>query len=79
MFYSNLEEVMKKYPSFGDGTRLFCLCDRYDDGTKSKRVFASKGSKHPNKVTSDERGDNILYLVAITAQFLPQVIPCGRQ
>ncbi|GBP17621.1 hypothetical protein EVAR_12324_1 [Eumeta japonica] len=56
MFYGNLEEVMRRFPSFGDGTRLFCL-DAMGTTTvqKPKRVLATKGPKQLNKVKSDEQ------------------------
>ncbi|XP_046963332.1 uncharacterized protein LOC124532470 [Vanessa cardui] len=68
MFYNNLEEVMKRCPSFGDGTRLFCL-DETGTTTvqKPKRVLALKGSKQLNKVTSGERGTLVTTCCAVSA------------
>lgn len=68
MYFKNLEEVMQRSPSFGDGTRLFCLDET---GTtmvqKPKKVIAAKGSKQLNKVTSGERGTLVTTCCAVSA------------
>lgn len=54
---------MRTCPSFGDGTD--------ETGTttvqKPKRVLASKGSKHLNKVTSGKRGTLVTTCCAVSA------------
>ncbi|XP_031335285.1 tigger transposable element-derived protein 6-like [Photinus pyralis] len=56
-FFSKLEEVLKRNPRFGDGSRIFNL-DETGSMTvqKQHKVFAEKGSRQVSKATSAERG-----------------------
>lgn len=57
LFFSKLEEVLKRSPRFGDGSRIFNLDET---GTvtvqKQQKVFAEKGIRQVSKATSAERG-----------------------
>lgn len=68
VFYTNLEDVLKRHPGFADGTRIFAL-DETGTTTvqKPKKVMAEKGQKQLNKVTSAERGTLVTTCCAVSA------------
>lgn len=77
MFFDNLEDVMAREPSFGDGTRVFNL-DETSTMTvqKSGKVLAERGQKQVNKVTSAEKGTLVTtcYIVNALGHALPPVM-----
>lgn len=81
-FFDNLFTILQRYPSFGDGTRVFSL-DETGTTTvqKPKRVFASKSSRQLNKVTSAERGTLVTTccIVSATGTALPPVMVFPRK
>ncbi|XP_028159510.1 uncharacterized protein LOC114352198, partial [Ostrinia furnacalis] len=68
MFFDNLEDVMKRQSTFGNGTRVFAL-DETGTTTvqKPKKILAQKGSKQLNKVTSGERGTLVTTCCIVSA------------
>lgn len=67
-FSDNLFDILQRYPSFGDGVRVFSL-DETGTNTvqKPKKVFASKSSRQLNKVTSAERGTLVTTCCMVSA------------
>lgn len=57
IFFTKLETVLKRFPVFGDGSRIYNLDET---GTvtvqKSQKVFAQRGIRQVSKTTSAERG-----------------------
>lgn len=68
VFFDNLEDVMERQPSFGDGTRVFNL-DETSTMTvqKSGKVLAVRGQKQVRKVTSAEKGTLVTTCYVINA------------
>lgn len=68
VFFNNLEDVMRRCPSFADGSRVYCL-DETGTTTvqKPKKVIAAKGARQLNKVTSAERGTLVTTCCAVAA------------
>lgn len=57
LFFEKLSIVMKRHPSFGDGSRIFNLDETGVTTVQSpKKVIAQKGVKRLNQITSGERG-----------------------
>lgn len=77
VFFDNLEDVMAREPSFGDGTRVFNL-DETSTMTvqKSGKVLAARGQKQVSKVTSAEKGTLVTtcYIVNAMGHALPPVM-----
>ncbi|GBP27792.1 hypothetical protein EVAR_94196_1 [Eumeta japonica] len=68
VFFNNLEDVMRRCPSFADGSRVYCL-DETGTTTvqKPKKIIAAKGARQLNKVTSAERGTLVTMCCAVSA------------
>lgn len=77
IFFDNLENVMRREPTFGDGTRIFNL-DETNTMTvqTSGKVLAIRGQKQVSKVTSAEKGTLVTTCCIINAlgQALPPVM-----
>ncbi|CAI6357687.1 unnamed protein product [Macrosiphum euphorbiae] len=57
IFFKNLEKIMKRCPSFADGSRIFNLDETGVTTIQSPtRVIGQKGVKRLNQLTSGERG-----------------------
>ncbi|RVE52221.1 hypothetical protein evm_003140 [Chilo suppressalis] len=77
IFFDNLQDVMRRQPNFGNGTRVFNL-DETNTMTvrKSGKVLAVRGQKQVSKVTSAEKGTLVTtcYIVNALGQALPPVM-----
>ncbi|XP_050506003.1 uncharacterized protein LOC126884188 [Diabrotica virgifera virgifera] len=67
-FFRNLEEVLKRFDGFSEGTRIFNL-DETSTTTvqKSSKILAPKGVNQINKITSGERGILVTTCCIITS------------
>lgn len=67
-FFKNLQNVMKRCPSFADGSRIFNLDETGVTTVQSPtRVIAQKGVKRLNQITSGERGVLVTVCCVINA------------
>jgi len=68
IFFKNLEKIMKRCPSFADGSRIFNLDETGVTTVQSPtRVIAQKGVKRLNQITSGERGVLVTVCCVINA------------
>lgn len=82
VFYKNLKDILTKYPSLADGTRIYNL-DETGMSTvvsKSTKVFAKKGSKRVVSPSAAERGPlvTVCPIISAAGAHLPPVIVFPR-
>ena len=82
LFFDNLENLLKKHPEFGDGSRIYNLDETATKTVQApKCVIAQKGIKQLSKCTSGERGVLVTTCAIINASgtFLPPVMVFPRR
>lgn len=77
LFFEKLETVMRRHPSFADGSRLYNLDETGTTTVPAHyKVLAQKGTKQVSKVTSAERGTLVTTccIVGANGQYLPPIM-----